>query len=913
MKVPLPARSCWIRHSNHLVAMDAVVRMPSAKSPMPSLWGKSRGLVQPYPLVAHLLDAAAAAEIIVDELLPETLREAVAGKAGVSARDWRQAVKVLAGWHDIGKASCGFQNFDAGACPAWAAGHNDLVRAGRHELIGAHLAWDRLRDHQHRYRLAQIVSGHHGEIKRLDRQWLEQVGGSALVDDQPPAELIQARLDLWEVLDTQIKEMPAIAMPLIAASATLSVVVLADWIASFHPLIKAQQARLCEVRDDAWASHYKRAKTLAREHLGGCGLAAPPPLRESTPDIVLGSLSHGWSELQKSINDDFEPTGPGILVVCAPTGEGKTEAALIAAEKLGRASGRHGFYFAMPTVATAEGLHQRIGDYIRRACPDDRPEALHRVHSQAILHDRPESVPVSDEPEAVRASSRWMRGTRKTMLAPYGVGTIDQVLLGALKAKHSPVRVLGASLGCLIVDEAHALDPYMRRLLIRSLEWLASLGTPVVVLSATMPNKRIAELVAAYQRGASGNAESVEGVPESGYPMWVAWTAGGWSRNQQIKSRSEWEVRFDTEDCHSGDLTRRIAQLAVDEANGGRCVLVVRSTIRAAQETYETVRELDPTLKRGESVEIIHSRMPQGTRRDRSNQMLAQLGPETGSRPGRMVLVATQVVEQSFDVDFDLLVTDPAPVSALLQRAGRVWRHREHPEGWQVPVRVVWPLTGDNQARVNSPIYSKADMMGSRTCLVSNGDELIVKVPSDIPDLVNRADVETEDRFDFDSDMADEAEEAILAHLVGADQDMSVAENWAIPCPWQNKPLDTLTGRSDTDDTHPGSRNRALSVLVIPGDRSPDGLKLDDGNTIPVNPASTPTAEQICVAFDAAIPVSYPASAWVDQMDRLGDKWDRTPVGGALILPGGQTAAGGYRLVVSDETGLTIDKERGST
>ena len=864
MKDPPPARLCWIRHSNHLVAMDAVVKMPLPKSPMPSLWGKSRGLDQPYPLIAHLLDAAAAAEVVVDELLPETLREAVAGEAGVSARDWRQAVKVLAGWHDIGKASCGFQNFDTGACPAWAAGHNDLVRAGRHELIGAHLAWDRLRGHQHRYRLAQIVSGHHGEIKRLDRQWLEQVGGSALVDDRPPAELMRARQDLWEVLDSQIKEMPAIAMPLIAASATLSVVVLADWIASFQPLIKAQQARLCEVRDDAWASHYKRAKTLVREHLGGCGLAAPPPLRVPTPEIVLGSQSYGWSELQKSIDDDFNPNSPGIIVVCAPTGEGKTEAALIAAEKLGRASGRHGFYFAMPTVATAEGLHQRIDDYIKRASRDDHPETLHRVHSQAILHDRPESTPVSDDPAAVRSSSRWMRGTRKTMLAPYGVGTIDQVLLGALKAKHSPVRVLGASLGCLIVDEAHALDPYMRRLLIRSLEWLAALGTPVVVLSATMPNKRISELVAAYQRGACGNAEPVEPVPDWGYPMWVAWTAGGWSRCQQIKPRSEWEVRFDTEDCPSGELTRRIAQLAVDEAGRDRCVLVVRSTIRAAQETYEAVRSLDSTLRQGESVEIIHSRMPQGRRRARSESMLEKFGSETDSRPERMVLVATQVVEQSFDVDFDLLITDPAPVSALLQRAGRVWRHREHPKGWQVPVKVVWPLTGDNQPRVSSPIYSKADMMGSQTCLASNGDELIVRVPSDIPDLVNRSDVETEDRFDFDSDMADEAEEAILAHLVGADQDMSVAENWAIPCPWQNKPLDTLTGRSDTDETHPGSRNRALSVLVIPGERTLEGLKLDDGNTISVNPASTPTAKQISVAFDAAIPVSYPASAgWI--------------------------------------------------
>ena len=908
MKLPLPARSCWVQHSNHLVAMDAVVRMSLPKSLMSSLWGKSRGLDQPYPLIAHLLDAAAAAEVVVDVLLPETLREAVAGKAEASARDWRQAVRVLAGWHDIGKASCRFQNSAVDACPSWAAGHEDQVGAGRHDLIGANLVWDKLEGHQDRYRLAQIISGHHGEIKSLEKKWLLSWGGAAMVDDQPPTELIRARQDLWDVLDACIKDMPAIAMPIVVASATLSVVVLADWIASFHPFIEAQQARLFdEARDDAWAGHYERAKALALEHLGGCGLQAPPRLRESTPEIMFDSSSDGWSELQQSVNDDFNPNGPGIIVVCAPTGEGKTEAALIAAEKLGTASGRHGFYFAMPTVATAEGLHQRIGDYVRRACPDDRSEPLHRVHSQAILHDRPESTAVSDEPKAERDSSQWMRGTRKTMLAPYGVGTIDQVLLGALKARHSPVRLLGASLGCLIVDEAHALDPYMRWLLIRSLEWLAALGTPVVVLSATMPSRRIGELVDAYQRGATNNAKPVEPVPDVGYPMWVAWTAEGWSHSQPIKPRSAWDVRFDTEDCPSGELTRRIAQLAVDEAKGGRCVLVVRSIVSAAQETYEAVRSLDPTLIPGESVEIIHSRMPQGTRRARSETMLDQFGSRTDNRPERMVLVATQVVEQSFDVDFDLLITDPAPVSALLQRAGRVWRHRKHPEGWQVPVKVVWPLTAENQPRFSSPIYSKADMMASHKCLTSNGDELVVNVPGDVPDLVNLADIETED---FDIDFADEAEEAILAHLVGADQDMSVAENRAIPHPWQeDMPLKELTGLLG-DDQAPGSRLSAFSVLVIPSDPTPEGLKLPCGQTIPRNTTTTPTTDHIRAAFNAAIPVSYPAKAWVDQLEPLGDKWDRTPVGGSLILPGSAVVAGGYRLEVSDETGLAITKEQ---
>ena len=877
---------------------------------MSSLWGKSKGLDQPYPLIGHLLDTAAAAEAVVDVLLPATFREVVAAEAGTSERDWRQAVRVLAGWHDIGKASCRFQNADSnpGACPSWLVGHEDAVGAGKHDLIGAHLVWDRLEGHpdRDRCRLAQIISGHHGEIQSLEKPSLISFGGAAMVDDQPPPELIRARQDLWDVLDTQVQNMPSVAMPMIVASVTLSVVVLADWIASFHPFIKAQQARLLEGRGNDWASHYNGAKELSLEHLGGCGLQAPPPLRAPTPETMFGSSSHGWSELQKSINDDFDPTGPGIVVVCAPTGEGKTEAALIAAEKLGAASGRHGFYFAMPTVATAEGLHQRISDYIQRTTPDDRSETLRRVHSQAILHDQPEAVAVSDDLDAVRASSRWLRGTRKTMLAPYGVGTIDQVLLGALKAKHSPVRMLGASLGCLIVDEAHALDPYMRRLLIRALEWLAALGTPVVVLSATMPKNRIAELVTAYQKGANGGKAAVEPVPEMGYPMWVAWTAGGWSHSPRIEPRSTWQVRFGIEECPGGNLTNRIAQLAVGE-NG--CVLVVRSTVRAAQETYEAVRALDSTLVPGESVEIIHSRMPQGTRRTRSETMLRNFGSDTDNRPERMVLVATQVVEQSFDVDFDVLITDPAPVSALIQRAGRVWRHREHPEGWQVPVRVVWPLNTDSQPRVSSPIYSKADMMGSHTCLTGNGDELIIDVPGDVPGLVNRADAETGDRFEFDSDRADEAEEAILAHLVGADQDMSVAENWAIPHPWnKNNPLNQLTGPLG-DDQAPGTRYGALSVLVIPGDRTPDGLKLAGGSTIPVDPASTPTPEQIRAAFDAAVPVSYPAAAWVNELAPLGDKWGRTPVGGARILLGGQTSAGGYRLETSDETGLTINKE----
>ncbi|WP_419927305.1 CRISPR-associated helicase Cas3' [Candidatus Poriferisocius sp.] len=880
------------------------------------LWGKSHGLEHPYPLLGHLLDTAAASTVILDCLLPSSLSDVVISHSGGSKQDWLQATKVLAGWHDIGKASCSFQNFDPAACPSWAVGHQDLANAGRHEIVGAHLTWDRIGNHRHRYRLAQLVSGHHGVIQRLDRHYLDACGGAALVDSAPPAELIQARMEMWSALDSELGSLPDCAMPSLTASVTLSVVVLADWIASFTPFLEAQQSHL-------WAKskaldcheHYQRAVGLARDHLSDCHLGTPPPLATPSPETMFGVGRGSWRELQASIQENFSPTSPGIMFICAPTGEGKTEAALIAADTMSRASDRHGFYFAMPTVATAEGLHRRIEDYIRRSSPEGSGMAdmLRRVHSQAILHDRPGVSPVSDDEDAVRASSQWMRGIRKAMLGSYGIGTIDQVLLGALKAKHSPVRMLAAALGCVIIDEAHALDPYMRRLLARTLEWLAALKTPVVVLSATMPNKRIGELVAAYQRGASGGVAPDNSFPGSGYPMWVSWSAeDGWQTSKAIEPRSRWQIRFDTENCPGSDLSERMADIAVGAANGGQCVLLVRSTVRAAQETYRAVRAKDPSLAPGESVEIIHSRMPQGVRRGRSEKLLETLGESQAGRPERLVLVATQVVEQSFDVDFDLLVTDPAPMSALLQRAGRVWRHRKTPDGAAVPVKVVWPHTPEGEPHKGSPIYSKADLMAAWACLTAE-NPLSVEVPDGIPDLVNRADVEGEDAFDYDSALAEEAEEATLAHLVRADQDMSQAENWAIPHPWEHdKPLHRLTGNIDTDETHPGTRHRAFSVLVIPAQPSGGSLLLRNGASIPVDPDRSPGETAIREAFDAAIPVSFPNPAWVEELPQLGNRWGRTPVGRALIgdiTAGREIEAGGHTLQFDDEIGLVIARE----
>lgn len=879
-----------------------------------ALWGKSHGLEKPYPLICHLLDSAAAAQAITAQMLPRSLTEAVAGHMGVSVAEWTQAAQVLAGWHDIGKASCGFQNLDKAACPAWARRHRDRASAGRHDHVGSMLAWDRLESlsGRQRGRAAQLVGGHHGLVPSLNLHYLSALGGAAQVDDDPPRELVDARRWLWNVLDEQIGPMPDVELPTPAASMTLAVVVLSDWIASSQEFIEQQQAAMAAGFNAC--RHYEAAQRLADEHLRATGLISPPTWKRPAASDLIDSAGARWTGLQASIDESFKPTGPGIAVILAPTGEGKTEAALIAAERFASASGRHGMFFAMPTVATAEGLHHRLDRCVERMAGQDGAPMLRRVHSQALLADSDGHTAVSNESEATRSAASWMRGTRKALLAPFGVGTVDQVLLGALRSRHSPLRILGAATGVLIVDEAHSLDPYMRWLLGRAVEWLAALGTPVVLLSATMPHKRVAELCKAYQAGVSGRGHEFGGLPDAGgYPAWVAWTASdGWSSAKSLPRRS-WELRIDVDEVPRRSVDERIASLALEAFRSDANVLVARNTVQSAQETYMALRALDQSLRHGEEIQIIHSRMPRSDRAARSEEALRLFGPDRGVRPEGSIMVATQVVEQSFDVDFDVLITDPAPLSALLQRSGRVRRHSSPPDGEHAHATVVWPVGDDGAPTTWSPIYSKADLMGTYACL-TRGRETSgrdIRVPADVPSLVDQADIESDEQFDFADIDADAAAEATLAQLVRIDGYKSLAAKWAIPPPHPDAPLRDLTGNFDTDETHPGTRHQAHSILLVPCSADGDGtIRLADGTPVAPTPSSTPSSALTRRVFEAGIPVSYPNPAWAGSLQHIAGGWDRTPVAGAQLLElvDGSRQAGSWRLSVDSEVGLVIKK-----
>ena len=153
------------------------------------LWGKSRGLDSPYLLAGHLLDTAAAARVICEEVVPDGMVEMLEQRTGSGRDGWVAAVVVLAGWHDIGKATCGFQQQVPDAAPRWLVGHSD-GGSPRHDTAGGYLVCDRLAGLPGSMTAAQIVGGHHGVIPRLDRQWLRAYSGAERIDHNPPPSLI---------------------------------------------------------------------------------------------------------------------------------------------------------------------------------------------------------------------------------------------------------------------------------------------------------------------------------------------------------------------------------------------------------------------------------------------------------------------------------------------------------------------------------------------------------------------------------------------------------------------------------------------------------------------------------------------------------------------------------------------------
>ena len=902
------------------------------------LWGKSSdrsGLGCPYPLLGHLLDTAAAAGAVCDLIVPQNLKAAVGGQAGAAA--WKFEAVFLAGAHDIGKATCWFQaqSTDCDSdfllpnrTPDFGIANKHAYASGllaREALMGGCLA-----DLEHREaadRAAQVVAGHHGIIPSIDRDHQGRATSMLLKD---PESLTGRLADSRESFLRTVADVTGSAvldgkagLPWISLSQ--SVVVLADWVASSEAFISDQAEKRSRPLDDEVVDFpdrwYKQAREVAERCLRDFGLV-PPAARSVAAADVLPPTSNNEelepSRLQASIGSDHPVGGSGITVIVAPTGEGKTEAGLLAMSKYAEGRGSGGWYFAMPTMGTADGLRERLEGLLPRLHGDDaaKPPLLHLLHSLSRLRDDPAHWGAAT-PEA----RDWMSGKKKALLAPYGVGTIDQVLMGVLRARHSPLRMLGTALSGVVVDEAHSFDPYMQTLLVRLLEWLGALGSPAVLLSATMPKAKIDRFVKAYQKGAGRPEESPD---DCGYPGWVSW-----SRDSSefaypagvLGPRRSWALRIDARSAASDALTDVIAESAVAAATPEGCVMVVRESVGKAQATFRAIKRAV-----GDSIEVVllHARFRHCDRKRIADDLICRFGKDS-DRPDRFILVATQVVEMSLDVDFDFLITDPAPLAATLQRSGRTHRHegRRRPSAHQAPaVQVWWPKGADGSPSFKSRIYQEYDLRRALPILEANPE---IKMPGDAQRVVDEADSDRDN-----SEMSDdggEAWDAYLKWLGTTDVSVGKAKQSVIPSPDRNPKQSAvrgLTGPRDDEDVS-GTRLGVKAVQVLPVWHSDEGDLLDSpgGKAI----SNKPGLDEEGRLFGLCIAVPrYPGkgSSWLDQLekhpkadDQEGGRtaWNSGPLAHVRLLPMSDEsisdavdiASGESRRVsVSSVTGLEV-------
>ncbi|MEU0331811.1 CRISPR-associated helicase Cas3' [Streptomyces sp. NPDC006193] len=952
--------------------------------PARSVWAKhDRDTDGWLPLWRHMEDSAAVAGLLWDRWLPVGVRRLVAGSLPLGDSDARALAVWLAGVHDIGKATPAF------ACQVdqladTMRGQGLEMRSARamgpdrriapHGLAGQVLLGEWLEE-RHGWASARTgqftvaVGGHHGvppehgQIKALyeHEELLRTPGPSGRVWRQVQTELLDACAERFGVT-RRLEEWRTVKLPQPVQVLLTALVIVSDWIASNPDLFPYFPDGASRDDQERLAAAWK-------------GLDLPEPWRAEEADGSAQELFASRFELpagaevrpvqEAAVELAREMKTPGLMIVEAPMGEGKTEAALAVAEIFAARSGAGGVFFALPTMATGNAMFPRLLDWLDRlpGVAGSR-RSVHLAHSKAALNedfaglmaragrvvavgvDEAAPAPRQRHDEQHRAAAElvahaWLRGRKKAMLASFVAGTIDQLLFAGLKSRHLALRHLAVAGKVVVIDEAHAYDTYMGVYLDRVLSWLGAYRVPVVVLSATLPASRRRELLAAYSGRADADADTA--APDA-YPLLTAVAPGGApsSRRPQASARST-AVCLERLDDGLDVLSDRLESELAD----GGCALVIRNTVRRVLETARVLRDRFGA----ENVTVAHSCFVDLDRADKDSTLLRLFGPpqKTNDRPaGRHIVVASQVAEQSLDVDFDLLVSDLCPVDLLLQRMGRLHRHERGQGQGARPGRLRrarclvtgadWTADVPAPARGSVAVYGQYALLRSAAVLLPHldgGPRRPVRLPADISPLVQSAYGEAPIGPDHWQDGMKRAREQFERHRDDQAQRAAVFRLGDVGKPGRALFGWVAAGVGDTDDTPTGraqvrdSRD-SLEVVVVQrrGDGSlatlpwlePDNKKRQRaGLALPRDATPTRFAARTAASCALRLPMQFSGPTMDRAIQELEElympKWqgkDSPWLSDQLILAldeDCQTRLAGFALRYSPEDGLEVTRE----
>ncbi len=800
------------------------------------------------PLYVHMSDAAEVAKLLWHHWVPScTKRKICQGifKSRIDSFNFEDSAipcfTFLAAGHDLGKATPVFQGrlhhseFDDSL-------YNQIIEVGlslennTHPHEARH-HWSSqliLEKYGFSRKLAVILGGHHGQppsykqLNDLRMAYKKDLGwgkGQETWNDVQET-LLEYALALADVTKQEAQSW----QPDITAQVLLNgLVIMVDWIVSNE-------------LDFPYVDLSERAKpSIERAYESWDMLNLPdcwcPSNDWMNTDYYLKHFSYQPRPVQTAMLNILKKTNnPGIVILEAPMGEGKTEAALAAAESMAYTTKRSGIFFALPTQASANGLFLRICRWIEKL-GDGVDHSVQLAHGKANLNELYNSIIKStkeqgafwvggEESEGTGDDAiivhDWFTGRKKGILADFVIGTIDQVLMGSLKQKHLALRHLGLANKVVILDECHAYDAYMSQYLYKVLNWLGAYNVPVIVLSATLPGDKRKQLIESYLNQDplveqeydplfDNNIHQAKSLPSwvttLDYPI-ITLTDGYKILQEKVHGkRRSISVAIDVLSSDEQILT-----IIEDLLSDGGCAGIIVNTVKKAQQIACCLRE----HFNEDCVYLLHSRFIAAERAQKEKVLFEKLGAE-GKRPYRCIVVGTQIFEQSCDLDFDVLISDICPMELLIQRIGRLHRHnRNRPDKLQNPACYILGMSESGFDRGTELIYGKYLLMNTRALLPSQ-----INLPDDIPLLVQET--YRPDGLAMPQALCDEYEEAKSLHESHIAKKQTKAMNFQISDPY--KGLGDLVGWLDSSITEDPSGKRgeatvrdtydSIEVLVI--------------------------------------------------------------------------------------------------
>ena len=712
------------------------------------LWAKKNRVDnQPMwlPLLVHLDDTSKLCGLLYDRWLSLGVKDLLMDSVISDAEDKDELLINLCkflGWtHDLGKATAIFQvkksfngDFELDNLileKLINAGFKDLDKFAlakreniRHNISSQYL----LTKFGVNLCVSNIVGAHHGRpISANEADICNSFKSSLYQEDNINSD----RAIYWQNLQkiifnkalltcdfSSVNDLPLISQP---GQVILSgILIMADWISSnesYFPLIPLNQV---EVGPD-------RVEVGFRKWIDGRAEAWTP--HSYFDEIYEKRFNFEPRDAQRKISEAVNDIDePGIVILEAPMGMGKTEAPLIAAEDLGQKTNRTGMFFGLPTQATSNGIFTRVREWLDHI---EGKKSLRLIHGKAQLNDEFSKLPKSRNIHGGDGVgvNEWFAGRKVSILDDFTVGTVDQILLAALKQKHLMLRHLGLANKVVVIDEAHAYDSYMNIYLNQAIRWLGAYRVPVVILSATLPISKRNSLLKSYMMGANldyGSIPKPEGfATNEAYPLLT------YNDGTNIKQFAD----FETDDGIDYQIIKKskyesedLVGLIKENTPKGGIVGVMVNTVRKAQ---DFARQCIDSFGQ-DAVDLLHSSFIATDRYKKERNLIATIG-KNGNRPDFKIVIGTQVIEQSLDIDFDILITDLAPMDLILQRMGRLHRHKEtkREENLKNPIVYVLNCGGYDFDKGSSFVYSDYILFRTEYFLPEK-----INLPNDISHLV---------------------------------------------------------------------------------------------------------------------------------------------------------------------------------